>query len=152
MGGYLTSVMMTQRPASFAAAVMENPMIDVLHNFTYVSGKKVRESNPEIYPLGTEEERRYAALVSPYEAASRAPRLPPAFIATSTTDDGVPPEMARRFARTLQQAKHRYYYWESPNSAHWVCSGRHECNQYNALLYTFLWKAMEKSGHNSRRD
>lgn len=137
-GGLLIGVVLTERPDLFNAAVIENPALDPLNWFTYVNGRRFKFVDPELGSPDVPEERTFLEQTSPIRNLHRHTKLPVPFIATSTTDDLVPPEMARRFAIEMERRDMPFFFWESPASGHGPCSGIQECAVYNAVLYTYL--------------
>jgi len=140
-GGLLVGVALNERPELFSAAVIENPVLDLIDAFVILNGVPVRIADNRAREHGSleiEDERAFIEKTSPLQNLRKNPKFPMPFIATSTTDQGVPPTMARKYAYKLGLLQIPYLFLESPEGGHDAWSTPKQHAEYEALVYTYL--------------
>jgi prolyl oligopeptidase len=107
-GGLLMGVEMTQHPEMWNAVDIQVPLLDMLRYEKIAAGASwVGEYGSVSVP----EERRFLASTSPYHQLRKDKSYPLALVWTTTKDDRVGPQHARKFAAKLAQlGKPRLYY------------------------------------------
>ncbi|MGA3156096.1 MAG: prolyl oligopeptidase family serine peptidase [Steroidobacteraceae bacterium] len=114
-GGLLMGVAMTQRPELWAAIDIRVPLLDMLrYEFIAAGASWVAEYGSVSIP----EERRFLASISPYHQLRAGIRYPHALIWTTSKDDRVGPQHARKFAAKLKSLGVPYYYYEPSQGGH----------------------------------
>jgi prolyl oligopeptidase len=114
-GGLLMGVEFTQHPLLWNAVDMQVPLLDMLRFENIAAGSSwVGEygsvSNPK--------ERAFLASISPYNNLKAGTHYPEPFIWTTTKDDRVGPQHARKFAAKLAAMDVPYLYYEVIEGGH----------------------------------
>jgi prolyl oligopeptidase len=114
-GGLLMGVEFVQHPELWAAVDMQVPLLDMLAYEHIAAGSSwVGEygsaSNPD--------ERAFLASISPYNNLKPGVRYPEALIWTTTKDDRVGPQHARKFAAKLAAMGVPYLFYEVIEGGH----------------------------------
>jgi prolyl oligopeptidase len=114
-GGILTSVSITQHPELFEAAVIESPLIDMLHyNHLSAGASWIGEYGDPDIPG----DRDFIAKYSAYTNLKRGVKYPEPYITTNTEDDRVHPGHPRKFAAELEALGDPYLYYENTFGGH----------------------------------
>jgi prolyl oligopeptidase len=114
-GGILTSVSITQHPELFEAAVIESPLIDMLHYSHLSAGASwIGEYGDPDIPG----DRAFIAKYSAYTNLKPGVRYPEPYITTNTEDDRVHPGHPRKFAAELEALGGPYLYYENTFGGH----------------------------------
>jgi prolyl oligopeptidase len=114
-GGLLMGVQFTQHPELWGAVDIQVPLLDMLRYEQIAAGSSwVGEygsvSNPD--------ERAFLASISPYNNLRPGVQYPEALIWTTTKDDRVGPQHARKFAARLAALNVPYFYYEVIEGGH----------------------------------
>lgn len=114
-GGLLMGVEFTQHPDLWHAVNIQVPLLDMLRFEKIAAGSSwVGEfgsvSNPK--------ERAFLASISPYHNLKAGVRYPLPFIETSSKDDRVGPQHARKFAAKLASLGAPYLFYEETQGGH----------------------------------
>lgn len=114
-GGLLMGVEMTQRPDLWNAIVIQVPLLDMLRFEQIAAGASwVGEygsvSNPD--------ERAFLASISPYNQLKPGVKYPEPLIFTTTRDDRVGPQHARKFAAKMEEFHEPFLYDEIIEGGH----------------------------------
>lgn len=114
-GGLLMGVEFTQHPELWNAVDIQVPLLDMLRFEKIAAGTSwVGEygsvSNPD--------EAAFLAKISPYENLKPGVHYPEPFIWTTTKDDRVGPQHARKFAARLSEYKIPYLFYEVTEGGH----------------------------------
>jgi len=134
-GGLLMGVEMTQHPQLWNAVDIQVPLLDMLRFEQIAAGASwVGEygsvSNPD--------ERAFLARISPYGNLHRDVKYPKALVWTTTKDDRVGPQHARKFAARLSEYGIPYYYYEVIEGGHGAGANLKERAHTSALEYTYF--------------
>lgn len=114
-GGLLMGVEMTERPDLWNAIAIEVPLLDMLRFEQIAAGASwVGEYGSMTVP----EERAFWLKTSPYTALKPDGKYPVPFIFTTTKDDRVGPQHARKFAAKMEEFGLPFYYDEILEGGH----------------------------------
>ena len=138
-GGLLMGVAITQKPELFHAALIKNPLLDMLnyHKLSVGSSWIGEYGNPD-----DPEMRKVIRSYSPYHNLKVNGNYPEVFLITSTLDDRVPSEHARRFALKLEKLNKPFYYYENSEGGHSSASNYKQKAHLEALQYIYLYKKL----------
>lgn len=137
-GGLLMGVQLTQRPELWNAVDIQVPLLDMLRFEKIQAGASwVGEygsvSNPK--------ERAFLASISPYHNLRRGVKYPEPFIWTTTKDDRVGPQHARKFAAKMSAMGLPYLFHEVIEGGHG--SGANAAQQANTTALEFTYFARQ---------
>jgi prolyl oligopeptidase len=114
-GGLLMGVEMTQHPSLYHAIVIQVPLLDMLRYEHIEAGASwVGEYGSVSVPA----ERAFLAKISPYNQLRPDVKYPEPFIFTTTADDRVGPEHARKFAAKMEEFHEPFLYDEITEGGH----------------------------------
>ncbi len=138
-GGLLMGVEMTQNPDLFQAVDIQVPLLDMLRYEQIDAGASwVGEygsvSNPD--------ERAFLASISPYQNLKRGVKYPEPLIWTTTKDDRVGPQHARKFAAKMALYGDPYLFYEVTEGGHGSGANLKESAHTNALEYTYFTRKL----------
>src|SRR3954451_6296957 len=140
-GGLLMGVTFTQHPELFRAVDIQVPLLDMLR-FEQIQagaswvGEYGSVSNPE--------ERAFLARISPYANLKSGVDYPDPFIWTTTKDDRVGPQHARKFAAKLASMHKPYLFYEVVEGGHGAGANLKETARTHALeMVYFLRKLVD---------
>jgi prolyl oligopeptidase len=138
-GGLLMGVEFNQHPELWSAVDIQVPLLDMLRFENIAAGTSwVGEygsvSNPE--------ERAFLASISPYANVKKGVQYPEAFIWTTTKDDRVGPQHARKFAARLAEYGIPYLFYEVTEGGHGAGANLKEKAHTNALEMTYFTRKL----------
>ncbi|HEX8805988.1 MAG TPA: prolyl oligopeptidase family serine peptidase, partial [Candidatus Aquilonibacter sp.] len=134
-GGLLMGVQFTQHPEQYNAVVIQVPLLDMLRFEQIEAGASwVGEYGSVSVPA----EREFLASISPYNNLRAGVAYPEPFIWTTTKDDRVGPQHARKFAARLDAMGVPYLFYEVTEGGHGAGANLKEAAQTNALQWTYL--------------
>jgi prolyl oligopeptidase len=114
-GGLLMGVEFIQRPQLWRAVDIQVPLLDMLRYEQIAAGSSwIAEYGSVSVP----EEREFLASISPYSNLKPGVKYPEALIWSTTKDDRVGPQHARKFAAKLSALGVPYYYFEVIEGGH----------------------------------
>ena len=114
-GGLLMGVEMTQHPDLWNAIVIQVPLLDMLRYEQIAAGASwVGEYGSVSVP----EEREFLAHISPYNQLKPDVKYPEPLIFTTTRDDRVGPQHARKFAAKMEEYGEPFLYDEIIEGGH----------------------------------
>jgi prolyl oligopeptidase len=138
-GGLLMGVEMTQQPTLWNAVDVQVPLLDMLRFEQIAAGASwVGEYGSVSVP----EERAFLEKISPYNQVRRDAKYPQALIWTTTKDDRVGPQHARKFAARLSEYGIPYYYYEVIEGGHGAGANLKERAHTNAVEYTYFTRQL----------
>ena len=140
-GGLLMGVEFTQHPELWNAVDIEVPLLDMLRFEKIQAGASwVGEygsvSNPD--------ERAFLASISPYNNLKPGVNYPKPFIWTTTKDDRVGPQHARKFAAKLASMGIPYLFYEVIEGGHGSGANIGEQSFTTALAMTYFTQQLMK--------
>lgn len=114
-GGLLMGVQMTQHPDLYNAIVIQVPLLDMLRFEHIAAGASwVGEYGSVSVPA----ERAFLEKISPYNQLKPDVKYPVPFIFTTTADDRVGPQHARKFAAKMEEFHEPFLYDEITEGGH----------------------------------
>lgn len=134
-GGLLMGVEFTQHPELWNAVDIQVPLLDMLRFEKIQAGASwVGEYGSVSNPM----ERAFLASISPYHNLKKGVKYPTPLIWTTTKDDRVGPQHARKFAAKMSAMGLPYYFYEVIEGGHG--SGANIAQQVHttALEYTYF--------------
>ncbi len=140
-GGLLMGVEFTEHPAMWNAVQIQVPLLDMLRFEKIQAGASwVGEYGSVSVPA----EHAFLAKISPYQNLRGGVAYPEPFIWTTTKDDRVGPQHARKFAAKLEAMHVPTLYYEVIEGGHGAGANLKESAHTSALGWTyFTMKLME---------
>jgi prolyl oligopeptidase len=114
-GGLLMGVQLNQHPELWGAVVIQVPLLDMLRYEEIAAGASWVD---EYGSVSVPEERAFLGRISPYHNVRRDAAYPEPYIWTTTKDDRVGPQHARKFAARLKEYGLPYLFFEDTAGGH----------------------------------
>lgn len=134
-GGLLMGVQLTQRPDLWNAVDIQVPLLDMLRFEQIQAGASwVGEYGSVSVP----EERAFLARISPYHNLKPGVKYPTPLIWTTTKDDRVGPQHARKFAAKMAAMGLPYFFYEVIEGGHGSGANIEQQAHTTALEYTYF--------------
>ena len=114
-GGLLMGVEFNQHPDLWSAVTIQVPLLDMLRYEQIQAGASWVD---EYGSVSVPAERAFLATISPYQNIKRGVAYPEPFIWTTTKDDRVGPQHARKFAARLKEYGLPYLFYEDLAGGH----------------------------------
>ena len=134
-GGLLMGVEFEQHPDLWNAVVIQVPLLDMLGFEHIAAGASwVGEYGSTSVP----EERAFLAKISPYNNLKPGVKYPEPLIFTTTKDDRVGPQHARKFAALMEEYHLPFFYDEIIEGGHGAGANLKEMADTWAVTYTYL--------------
>jgi prolyl oligopeptidase len=134
-GGLLMGVEMTQHPAMWGAIVIQVPLLDMLRFEKIAAGASwVGEYGSVSVPA----ERAFLAGISPYNQLKPGVTYPVPLIFTTTKDDRVGPQHARKFAAKMEEFGDPFFYDEITEGGHGAGANLKEDARTHAETFVYL--------------
>jgi len=127
-GGLLMGVEINQHPELFSAVCIQVPLLDMLRYEQIQAGASWVD---EYGSVSVPEEKAFLETISPYQNLRKDGEYPVPFLVTTTKDDRVGPQHARKFAARMQQYGLPYLFFEDTAGGH---SGDADVKQRARLL------------------
>jgi prolyl oligopeptidase len=138
-GGLLMGVEMTQHPELWGAVVIQVPLLDMLRFEQIAAGASwVGEYGSVSIP----EQRAFLAGISPYQQLKSGVKYPRPLIFTTTKDDRVGPQHARKFAAKMEEYHDPFYYDEIIEGGHGAGANLKEEARTRAEMYVYLTREL----------
>lgn len=142
-GGLLMGVEFTQHPEMFGAVDIQVPLLDMLRFEKIAAGASwVAEYGSVTNP----DERKFLASISPYSNLRSGVKYPEPFIWSTSKDDRVGPQHARKFAAKLESMGLPYLYFEETEGGHESEATPTEQAQMAAREYTYFSRMLLPKG------
>jgi len=139
-GGLLMGVEMTQHPGLYHAIVIEVPLLDMLRFEHIAAGASwVGEYGSVSVPA----ERAFLEKISPYNQLRPGVHYPEPFIFTTTRDDRVGPQHARKFAAKMEEYHEPFLYDEITEGGHGAGADLKQRARTFAETYVYLAEKLE---------
>jgi prolyl oligopeptidase len=134
-GGLLMGVEFIQHPQLWRAVDIQVPLLDMLRYEQIAAGSSwVAEYGSVSVPA----ERAFLASISPYNNLKSGVKYPEALIWSTTKDDRVGPQHARKFAAKLAAMGVPYFYFEVIEGGHGAGATPAERAKMHAREYTYF--------------
>lgn len=134
-GGLLMGVEMTQHPDLWDAIVIQVPLLDMLRFEQIAAGASwVGEYGSVSVPA----ERAFLAGISPYNQLKPDVKYPEPLIFTTTRDDRVGPQHARKFAAKMEEYHEPFLYDEIVEGGHGAGADLKQEARSRAEAYVYL--------------
>ncbi len=134
-GGLLMGVEMTEHPDLWGAIDIEVPLLDMLRFEKIDAGESwVGEYGSVSVPA----ERAFLASISPYQNLRQGVKYPEPLIWTTTKDDRVGPQHARKYAAKMAAMGDPYLFYEVIEGGHGSGANLKERAHTSALEYTYF--------------
>ena len=141
-GGLLMGVEMTQHPELFNAVDIAVPLLDMLRYEKIQAGASwVGEYGSVAVP----EERAFLASISPYANLKRGVPYPEPLVWTTTKDDRVGPQHARKFAARMAELGLPYLFYEVVEGGHGAGANLKETAKTKAMEFTYFARKLMAS-------
>ena len=134
-GGLLMGVEFTQHPELWRAVDIQVPLLDMLRFEKIAAGTSWAG---EYGSVSVPAERAFLAKISPYNNIRKGTNYPKAFIWTTTKDDRVGPQHARKFAARLAEYHIPYLFYEVTEGGHGSGANLKEKAHTTALEMTYF--------------
>lgn len=142
-GGLLMGVEMTQHPDLYNAIVIQVPLLDMLRYEHIAAGASwVGEYGSVSVPA----ERAFLASISPYNQLKAGVQYPEPFIFTTTRDDRVGPQHARKFAAKMEEYHEPFLYDEITEGGHGAGADLKQTAHSWAETYIYLVDKLMQPG------
>jgi prolyl oligopeptidase len=138
-GGLLMGVELTQHPDLWNAVDIAVPLLDMLRYEQIEAGASW---TGEYGTVAKPAERAFLASISPYAQLKAGVRYPQAFVWTTTKDDRVGPQHARKFAAKLASLGIPYFFYEVTEGGHGAGANIKERSFTTALEYTYFTRKL----------
>lgn len=138
-GGLLMGVEMTQHPELWNAVDIAVPLLDMLRFEQIAAGASWVG---EYGSVANADERAFLASISPYHQLKPGVKYPTALVWTTTKDDRVGPQHARKYAARLAELGVPYYYYEVIEGGHGSGANLKEKAQTNALEMIYFTRQL----------
>jgi prolyl oligopeptidase len=140
-GGLLMGVEFNQHPDMWKAVTIQVPLLDMIRYEQIAAGASWVD---EYGSVGVPEERAFLEKISPYQNLKRGVTYPEPYIWTTTKDDRVGPQHARKFAARMKEYGLPYLFYEDTAGGHSGDADIEQGARLNALQMTyFAQKLME---------
>jgi prolyl oligopeptidase len=134
-GGLLMGVEMEQHPTLWNAVVIQVPLLDMLRFEHIAAGASwVGEYGSVSVPA----EKAFLEGISPYNQLKADVKYPEPLIFTTTKDDRVGPQHARKFAAKMEEFHEPFFYDEILEGGHGAGADLNQIAGTEATTYTYL--------------
>jgi len=139
-GGLLMGVQMVQRPELWNAVVIQVPLLDMIRIGKIAAGASWQgeygdvDADPAVMDFWLK--------ISPYHSLKPGTAYPEPFIFTTTKDDRVGPQHARKFAARLEEFGLPFFYYENIEGGHGGSADMTQQAHVTALTMTYLQRKL----------
>ncbi|MCU1642482.1 MAG: prolyl oligopeptidase [Nocardia sp.] len=138
-GGLLMGVEFTQHPQLWNAVDIQVPLLDMERYEKIAAGASwVGEYGSMANP----DERAFLESISPYAQLKAGVKYPEPFVWTTTKDDRVGPQHARKFAARLSALGDPYLFYEATQGGHGAGANNDDKAHTSALEYTYFMRQL----------
>jgi len=138
-GGLLMGVEFTEHPELWRAVDIQVPLLDMVRFEKIAAGSSW---TGEYGSVSEPAERAFLESISPYANIHRGVSYPQALIWTTTKDDRVGPQHARKFAARLSEYGIPYYFYEVIEGGHGAGANIKERVRTSALEMTYFTRKL----------
>ena len=134
-GGLLMGVEFNQHPDMWKAVTIQVPLLDMIRYEKIAAGASWVD---EYGSVDVPEERAFLQKISPYQNLRRGVNYPEPYIWTTTKDDRVGPQHARKFAARMKEYGLPYLFYEDTAGGHSGDADIEQGARLNALQMTYF--------------
>jgi len=138
-GGLQTGVQFTQHPELWHAVVIDVPLLDMIRISKIAAGASWEGEYGSVTDPAV---RAFWEKTGPYQALRRGVAYPEPFIFTTTKDDRVGPQHARKFAARMEEYGLPFYYYENTEGGHAAGANLRQTARTNALQMIYLTRKL----------
>jgi prolyl oligopeptidase len=138
-GGLLMGVEFTQHPELWNAVVIDIPLLDMIRISKIAAGASWQGEYGDIADPAV---RAFWEKLSPYQNLKRDGKYPVPFIFTTTKDDRVGPQHARKFAARMEEYGLPFYYYENTEGGHAAGANLKQSAHTSALEMIYLTRKL----------
>jgi prolyl oligopeptidase len=138
-GGLLMGVEFTQHPELWNAVMIEVPLLDMIRISKIAAGASWEGEYGNIADPAV---RAFWEKTSPYQNLKKGVHYPEPFIFTTTKDDRVGPQHARKFAARMEEYGLPFYYYENTEGGHAAGADLKQVAHTNALEMIYLTRKL----------
>jgi prolyl oligopeptidase len=135
-GGLLMGVEFTQRPDLWNAVVIDVPLLDMIRISKIAAGASWQGEYGDVN--ADPKAMAFWAKTSPYQNLRATTKYPEPFIFTTTKDDRVGPQHARKFAARMEEMRLPYLFYENTEGGHGSGADLKQQAHTQALTMTYL--------------
>ena len=139
-GGLLMGVEFTQHPELWHAVIIDVPLLDMIRISKIAAGASWEgeygsvDDDPAV--------RAFWEKTSPYQNLKAGTPYPTPFIFTTTKDDRVGPQHARKFAARMEEMGLPFYYYENTEGGHAAGANLKQAAHTSALEMVYLTRKL----------
>jgi prolyl oligopeptidase len=138
-GGLLMGVEFTQHPELWNAVLIEVPLLDMIRISKIAAGASWEGEYGSIDDPAI---RAFWEKTSPYQNLRKDGRYPEPFIFTTTKDDRVGPQHARKFAARMEEYGLPFFYYENTEGGHAAGANLRQVAHTSALEMIYLTRKL----------
>jgi prolyl oligopeptidase len=138
-GGLLTGVAFTQHPELWRAVLIEVPLLDMIRISKIAAGASWEGEYGSVDDPAI---RAFWEKTSPYQNLRRGTAYPEPFIFTTTKDDRVGPQHARKFAARMEEMGLPFLYYENTEGGHAAGANLRQQAHTQALEMIYLTRKL----------
>ena len=138
-GGLLMGVEFTQHPELWHAVIIDVPLLDMIRISKIAAGASWEGEYGSINDSAV---RAFWEKTSPYQNLKAGVAYPTPFIFTTTKDDRVGPQHARKFAARMEEMGLPFYYYENIEGGHAAGANLRQTARTNALEMIYLTRKL----------
>ena len=138
-GGLMAATSIIERPDLFGGAIIGSPLIDMKRYSHLLAGASWmgEYGNPDVAA-----DWAFISRYSPYQNLRCGVKYPVPFIWTTTKDDRVGPQHARKFAARMEEMGLPFYYYENTEGGHAAGANLRQTAHTTALEMTYLTRKL----------
>ena len=139
-GGLLMGVEFTQHPELWNAVVIDVPLLDMIRISKIAAGASWQGEYGDVN--ADPAAMAFWQKTSPYQNLRVGVTYPEPFIFTTTRDDRVGPQHARKFAARMEEMHLPFYYYENTEGGHGSGADLRQSAKTTALTMTYLTRKL----------
>ncbi len=139
-GGLLMGVEFTQRPELWNAVVIDVPLLDMIRISKIAAGASWQGEYGDVN--ANPKAMAFWLKTSPYQQLKPDGKYPEPFIFTTTKDDRVGPQHARKFAARMEEMHLPYLFYENTEGGHGAGADLKQQAHTEALTMTYLQRKL----------
>ena len=138
-GGLQTGVQFTQHPELWNAVIIDVPLLDMIRISKIAAGASWEGEYGSITDPAV---RAFWDKTSPYQNLRKGVAYPQPFIFTTTKDDRVGPQHARKFAARMEEMGLPFYFYENTEGGHAAGANLRQTARTHALEMIYLTRKL----------